>query len=169
MSLVLARCLPGAGVTRRLSELPGRLLAVVLPVPVLPVPVLGGAVLRGAVLLLAGAVLARVVGSLPGRGAIGLPLRVPGRLAESRLACRPLPGRVRGVPEAATALVRVRLAGIGLAGIRLAEPGLPEALLPRWPRLTLARPWCLAPALPAGTVLSPLVLTGTGHEALSGT
>jgi hypothetical protein len=149
--------------------LPGRLLAAVLPVAVLPV-----SVLRGAVLLLARAGLTRVVGSLPGRGAIGLPLGVPGRLAESRLARRSLPGRVRSVTEAAAALVRVglpgiRLPGIRLAGIGLAEPGLPEALLARWPRLTLARSCCLAPALPAGTVLSRLVLTRTGHEALSGT
>jgi hypothetical protein len=88
------------------------------------------------------------------------------------------------VPEARRALVRVRLpgtrlkevllsgtglSGTGLPGTGLPEPGLPDALLSRWPRLTLARSWCLAPACPAGTVLSRLVLTLTGHAALSGT
>jgi hypothetical protein len=163
--------------------LPGCLLAAVLPVPVLPVPVLPAPVLRGAVLL-ARASLARAVGGLPGRGAMGLPPPETGRLVESGLACRPLPGRVRSVPEARRALVRVRLpgtrlkevllsgtglSGTGLPGTGLPEPGLPDALLSRWPRLTLARSWCLAPACPAGTVLSRLVLTLTGHAALSGT
>jgi hypothetical protein len=156
LSLVLARCLPGPGVTRRLSELPGRLLAVVLPVSVL---------LACAVLLLAGAVLARVVRSLPGRGTVRLSLAEPG------LTCRSVPGRVRSLPVA-VAVVWIRLPGTRrrealLAGARLAEPRLRVALLSRRPRLLLAWSRRLAPALPAGSELPRLVLPLTGHAALS--